>query len=360
MRKILYRFLLGINLIFAVALLISYMAVHVNPGDFVLPAFFGLAYPYLLLFNIVIVIIWIAMLRFEALISVAVIAIGFNHLSNYIRFMKPPADKSNTFKVISYNVREFNFFESRNGVFSEKKVAEFLRSQSPDIICLQEFFILGDPDRGVESIIKALGGNYFPHVKLLKMKNNRYYGIATFSRYPVINKGEIKHKGSTSLSIYSDVIIQKDTFRIFNNYLQSFMLKRMDKSFIEEIASPEEKEPVNKVMGLSKSLKKGFERRSLQAQLVKEYINKSPYPVIVAGDFNDTPVSYAYRKIRKGLNDSFVNSGYGAGFTYNGNYPPNRIDYILYGKNLVNNYFEIIRVRYSDHYPIVAYFRKKS
>jgi endonuclease/exonuclease/phosphatase family metal-dependent hydrolase len=359
LRKILYRFLLGVNLIFAVSLLISYLAVHVSPGAFALPAFFGLAYPYLLLANIVIVITWIALLRFEALISVVVIAIGFNHLSNYIRIIKPPADNSNTFKLLSYNVREFNFFESRNGIFSEKKVVEFLKSQSPDIICLQEFFILGNPDQGVESIIKALGGNYFSHVKLLKMKKNRYYGIATFSRYPIINKGEIKHAGSTSLSIYSDVIIQNDTIRIFNNYLQSFMLKRMNRSFIEEIASTEEKEPVNKVMGLSKSLKIGFERRSLQAQLVKEYINRSLYPVIVTGDFNDTPVSYTYRKIRKGLNDSFVNSGYGAGFTYKGNYPPNRIDYILYGKNLVNNNFEIIKVRYSDHYPIVAYFRKK-
>ena len=98
--------------------------------------------------------------------------------------------------------------------------------------------------------------------------------------------------------------------------------------------------------------------RAHQAQVVKEHIRKSPYPVIVAGDFNDTPVSYAYRKIRKGLNDSFVNSGYGAGFTYKGNYPPNRIDYILYDNALVNSNFEIIRVRYSDHYPIIAYFRK--
>jgi endonuclease/exonuclease/phosphatase (EEP) superfamily protein YafD len=92
--------------------------------------------------------------------------------------------------------------------------------------------------------------------------------------------------------------------------------------------------------------------------VVKNYINRSPYPVIVAGDFNDTPVSYSYRKIRKGLNDSFVESGYGAGFTYHGNYPPNRIDYILYGNDLVSTNFSILRVRYSDHYPIIAWFRK--
>jgi endonuclease/exonuclease/phosphatase family metal-dependent hydrolase len=91
--------------------------------------------------------------------------------------------------------------------------------------------------------------------------------------------------------------------------------------------------------------------------VVKGQINHSPYPVIVAGDFNDTPVSYSYRKIRKGLNDAFVNSGYGAGFTYKGNYPANRIDYILYDNALKCKYFDIIRVRFSDHYPIAAYFK---
>ena len=160
-------------------------------------------------------------------------------------------------------------------------------------------------------------------------------------------KGEIIHPGSSSLSIFTDVLIDKDTFRIYNNYLQSFRLRRMERSFIEEITESDDKETMAEVKSVSISLKKGF-------------VNRSPFPVIVAGDFNDTPVSFAYRKIRKGLNDSFVNSGYGAGFTYKGNYPPNRIDYILYDNALINSYFEIIRVRYSDHYPIISYFRKKN
>jgi endonuclease/exonuclease/phosphatase family metal-dependent hydrolase len=109
---------------------------------------------------------------------------------------------------------------------------------------------------------------------------------------------------------------------------------------------------------LSLSLKQGFVKRAQQAEELKTYINKSPYPVIVAGDFNDTPVSYSYTTIRKGLKDSFVNSGYGAGFTYKGKYPANRIDYILYDNALENRYFEIMKVKYSDHYPVAAFFKK--
>jgi endonuclease/exonuclease/phosphatase family metal-dependent hydrolase len=197
-------------------------------------------------------------------------------------------------------------------------------------------------------------------MKVLGRGKDKYYGIVTFSKYPIIRKGEIIHPGSSSLSIYTDVLIRKDTFRIYNNHLQSFRLKKMERSFIEEITDPTDKETMGDVKDISVSLKKGFVRRALQAQVVKDHINRSPYPVIVAGDFNDTPVSYAYRKIRKGLNDSFVSSGYGAGFTYKGNYPPNRIDYILYDKAFTNSYFEIIRIKYSDHYPIVAYFRNKN
>ncbi|HEX7493676.1 MAG TPA: endonuclease/exonuclease/phosphatase family protein [Bacteroidales bacterium] len=360
MRKILYKILLAVNVIFALSLLISYLAVLISPDDFALPAFFGLAYPYLLLINIILVIIWAMLLRFEAFISLVVIAVGFNHISNYIQFTRPSGNKTNTFKVLSYNVRLFNYFENNHGVTSEKKVIEFIKAQKPDIICLQELYVAGYPAIEEKFMIDALGGKYYSHMKLSGSGKNRYYGIVTLSRFPIVRKGEIIHPGSSSLSIYTDVVIQKDTFRIYNNHLQSFRLKRMERSFIDELTASEDKEKMKEVKGLSVSLKKGFVKRALQAEIVKSQINRSPFPVMVVGDFNDTPVSYAYRKIRSGLNDSFVNSGYGAGFTYRGNYPPNRIDYILYDNSLTNSYFEILKVKYSDHYPIIAYFRKKN
>lgn len=359
MRKLLYKILLAVNAFFAFTLLMSYLAVHINPDDFALPAFFGLAYPYLLLINIILVVIWAMLLRFEAFISVLVIAIGFTHFSNYIQLTKPALDKTGTFKVLSYNVHMFNYFETRNGSTSQKKVLEFIKSQKPDILCMQEFFVIENPSQAEAAINTALGGNYYSHLKILGSGKNRYYGIATFSKFPVVRKGEIIHPGSSSLSIFTDVLIGKDTFRIYNNHLQSFRLKRIERSFIEEMTTSNDREKLGEVKDISVSLKKGFVSRARQAQVVKDYVNRSPFPVIVAGDFNDTPVSYAYRTLRKGLNDSFVNSGYGAGFTYKGNYPPNRIDYILYDNALINKFFEIIKVKYSDHYPIVAYFRKK-
>ncbi len=358
MKKILYKSLLAANIVFALTLLLSYLAVVISPGDFALPAFFGLAYPYLLLINIIFVIVWAMLLKFEALISLVIIALGFNHFSNYIQLTRGSGNKTNTYKLLSYNVRLFNYFEYNNGSTSEKRVINFIKSQKPDIICLQEFFVSGNPAQEEAAIVAVLGGNYFSHMKVSGSGKNRFYGIITLSKFPIVGKGEIVHQGSSSRSIYTDIVIQKDTIRIFNNHLQSFRLKRMERSFLEELTSSDDKQ--NEMKSISVSLKKGFVNRALQAQVLKDRVNKSPYPVLVVGDFNDTPVSYSYRKIRKGLHDSFVNSGYGAGFTYKGNYPPNRIDYILYDNSFINSYFEIIKVRYSDHYPIVAYFRKKS
>ncbi|HEX2920847.1 MAG TPA: endonuclease/exonuclease/phosphatase family protein [Bacteroidales bacterium] len=358
MKKVLYRLLLSINIMLGLALILSYLSVHVNPEDLAFPAFFGLAYPYLLLVNIILVIIWAMLLRLEALISVVLIAAGFNHFLNYIQLFKTKENKEDTFRVISYNVHLFNYLNNKE-TSSQKKVFEFVKAHKPDILFIQEFYTGENPSKIKASINSATGLKYNTHLKILGNGKNRFYGIATFTRYPIINKGEIIHPHSSSLTTFTDIIIQKDTFRIYNNYLESFRLKRMERSFIEEITSTDDNESFSEVTkNLYSRLKKGFVNRSLQAQIVKDHIRKSPYPVIVSGDFNDTPVSYAYRKIRNGLNDSFVNSGYGAGFTYKGNYPPNRIDYILYDNKLINKYFEIIKVKYSDHYPIIAYFRK--
>lgn len=357
MKKFLHRILLGINILLGISLLMSYLAVHVNPDDFALPAFFGLAYPYILLANIILIIVWTMLLRYEAFISLALILLGYNHFLNYIQLFQTQNDKQDTFKVLSYNVHMFNYFESNKGATSHKNVMNFIKSQNADILCLQEYFTSGLPSQIPSTVNNSTGIKYNSHIKMLGSGKNRYFGVATFTRYPIIRKGEIVHPGSSSLTIFTDVIIRKDTFRIYNNHLQSFRLRRMERSFLEEMTDSQD-ETLSEVRNLSARLKNGFVSRAIQAQLLKEHLKESPYPVIVTGDFNDTPVSYVYRKIRRGLKDSFVSSGYGAGFTYKGNYPPNRIDYILYDEALVNNNFEIVRVKYSDHYPIVAYFKK--
>ena len=85
---------------FALALVSSYLSVHISPVNFALPAFFGLAYPYLLLANIIFILAWAVLHRWEALISVVVITAGYTHLSNYIRLVKPSGEVDGTFMKV--------------------------------------------------------------------------------------------------------------------------------------------------------------------------------------------------------------------------------------------------------------------
>lgn len=356
-----YRAFLGVNVILVIALILSYLSVHINPDIIAFPALFGLAYPYLLLGNLLFFLTWAIALKWEALISLVVILAGFTHFSNYLKIQKPSGDKTGTFQVQSYNVRLFNYYEGRGNNNSEKKILELLRNQKADVICLQEIFLSGDPAQKQQEIKSATGKAYNSHFKIIRTGRNRSYGIVTLSRYPIVGRKDIVHDKSSSLSIYTDILAGKDTIRIFNNHLQSFRLQRMERTFRNELVEgTEERETFHEIVNISSNLRAGFVKRASQAEAVKEVIDKSPYPVIVAGDFNDTPVSYSYRTIRKGLYDSFVSAGYGAGFTYKGYYPPNRIDYILYDDSFECRHFDITKVKYSDHYPITAFFRKKN
>ncbi len=357
MRRFIHKILFVANIIIALALIFSYLAPLVKPSTFILPAFFGLAYPYLLLFNILFVVLWASFMKWEVIIPTAAILIGLTHFSNFIRFNKQPDPVEESFKILSYNVRLFNVYE-KNSSGSDSKILEYIKEQEAEIVCLQELFSYNENGREGSKILAAIGDGYYSHTKFISSDNKRFYGIGTYSRYKIVNRGDINHPNSSSLTIYSDIIIDQDTFRVFNNHLQSFKLKSMERSFIEEIVSLDGKETRDGVKEISLNLRDGFLQRSDQAEIVEAAIKESPYPVIVVGDFNDTPISYSYNKLRKGLKDSFVESGYGAGFTYKGFYPTNRIDFILFNDKLESIYFDVLKIRYSDHYPVCSYFIK--
>jgi endonuclease/exonuclease/phosphatase family metal-dependent hydrolase len=350
--------LLTVNFIFVLSLLLAYLSIYINPAVTALPALFGLAYPYIVAANLVMVLLWAAFRRWYAFISIAVIAIGFGYIHNFIRFTNHGEETHHDLKVMSYNVRLFNFYEESERD-SHSKMLRLLRKENPGILCIQEYFAKGNPAAGEQKLKEGLGGRLEIHVKLVKSGYNSYYGIATISRYPVIYRGDIIHPGSSSMTIFTDIVVDADTFRIYNNHLQSFRLRRVEGTLLGDITGEEKGgHSMDNIAGLYKSLTHGFASRAAQVDRVRKHIETSPYPVIVTGDFNDTPVSYTYHRMRRGLKDAFVEAGYGAGFTYRGKYPPNRIDYILYNEDIACTDFDIVKVRYSDHYPIIAYFRR--
>jgi endonuclease/exonuclease/phosphatase family metal-dependent hydrolase len=101
-------------------------------------------------------------------------------------------------------------------------------------------------------------------------------------------------------------------------------------------------------------VKKGLTHRSIQADIIDDVLEDSPYPVLFCGDLNDVPNSYTYNKVRGSMQDAFLKKGFGIGRTFAGLSPTLRIDYIFADNRFSIKQFNRIIRKYSDHYMLVA------
>jgi endonuclease/exonuclease/phosphatase family metal-dependent hydrolase len=151
----------------------------------------------------------------------------------------------------------------------------------------------------------------------------------------------------------------KDTFRIYNVHLQSIKLKQEEYAVFTN-DDGQTVEPPSTFRLLIDKLRVAYPKRAEQARKVAEHVQTSPYPVIVCGDFNDTPMSYSYNQFDKFLKDSFRQSAFGIGSTYVGKVPAGRIDYIFHSEELHSADFSIQEKAYSDHRAISCKIFKDS
>lgn len=369
MGKFTDRVVLILNILSALAMLLAYLAPFVNPSRIFLPALFGLAYPYLLMLHLAFLCFWLIRMKKEILISMIVILLGWNHLNNLLplnfRSSEIPVNASHDrfFKALSYNVRGFDIFKWNKEPEAKREIFEFLKSQDPQLVCFQEYYtssLQGQTHRDISNQL-----NYLPHNAVYytaDRMNRNGFGIATFSKYPILKKSRIPFNTSFNAAMYTDILFRQDTIRVFNIHLQSISFQEDNYAFMDTARLKYNNEQMNEIRAIGSRLKTAFSKRSEQAQMIASYIRDSPYPVVVMGDFNDTPQSYAYRQIKKGLNDAFRKSGHGFGNTYAGELPSFRIDYIMYGSPLKSSGFLRIKTDHSDHYPIstLLYMQGKS
>jgi endonuclease/exonuclease/phosphatase family metal-dependent hydrolase len=345
LRKILRYILLGLNLAAVLTLFVAYLSVFVSPEKWWMPSFFGLAYPVLLSINLFFVLFWLILRPRFLWISLAAILLGWGMLTRFVQ-VKGKSVENADIKVLSYNVKHFY----GDGNTSQKEVAdeikEFLKAQQPDIICLQEVRLRKNSIFNLGQTVEEF--DFINHYQFARSSTT--FGSVTLTRYPIVNMGEIRFDDSRNISIYTDVLIDSDTVRIFNIHLQSYQFDLRRYSFIE--SGVDNEEDLSDMRDMGSRFKRGFQQRAGQVNKIREYIDESPYHVIVCGDFNDTPASYSYQQIRKGLKDAFIRSGRGVGRTYIGKLPSFRIDFIFHSSGFESYNFKTYDYRNSDHLPI--------
>lgn len=347
MKKAFVRFLLIMNLLAVFALLSSYLAIYISPQTFWPVAFAGLAYPFILVINILFVIFWGVIKPRYLFLSLIFIGLGYSFIGRYFQ-LRGKSEENKDIKVLSYNVHHFTSDEGRKGITDE--IVAFLDEQEADIVCLQEARLWKKKIFNLSGTVKEL--NNINHYQFAR--TSKTFGLVTMTRYPIVNMKEIRFEDSNNMTIYTDVIINSDTVRVFNVHLQSFNIHPKNYSVIENMDIQEEKSR-RVLMGVASKMRQAFKLRAIQVEKIREIIDASPYPVIVSGDFNDTPVSYAYQTLRGGdLTDAFINSGKGVGRTYVGKMPSFRIDYIMHSPEFESYNFETVRFGQSDHLPVMC------
>ena len=170
-------------------------------------AFFGLAYPVFLIFNALFVVLWLLLWKRYIFISLLAILAGWSSLLAIypIHFSQQSGSSGLPVKLLSFNVHHFYGNQRAESIpESRSKISEFLVEQAGDIICIQEFFAIGD-DFGKTLIkyMQSIHMNYYSFNNYKDFYNKqKICGIATFSRYPVVKSGYFKLQDQSILSLH--------------------------------------------------------------------------------------------------------------------------------------------------------------
>lgn len=348
----------------AVALLLSYAAPYVNPNATGWLAFAGLAAPFLYVGNIVLLLYWTVRWKPVAFFLAAVALLGVGHVTKFYRpqigrtYEQPRV--AGTFRVLSYNVEGF-FGRDSLGKRENRMdtVAAFIREMDPDVVCLQEFETnyLNPPERFDGALEAWKYKQLFLETDEQKRSGR---GLAVYSKYPLLRRGGIRYPDSRNSSMWVDVAIHRDTLRVYNNHLQSTQVSEDDREYLGAMTKLADTLTDERAKSILRKLDRNFKVRATQADSVARFIHDGRPRVVVCGDFNDTPMSYTYRRMRGDLVDAFSRRGHGAINTYRGLLGVFRIDYLFHSDDMETVAYDSELPLWSDHNPVIVDLKFRS
>jgi endonuclease/exonuclease/phosphatase family metal-dependent hydrolase len=320
---------------------LAYVLPFLAPKFFPFLSVLTLVLPLFLIVNGLFFIYWILQLKRQMILSGIVLVLGITFVNKFYKFSTTEQlREEKDFVVMSYNVRLFNLFQwiERESVKDEMKA--FIDEQNPDILCIQEYSETANVDLRV-----------YKHKFIFMQGNKIKTGQAIFSKFPIIDQGNIEFPESDNLIVYADIRKGSDTIRVYNMHLQSIKISPDVSEMQEHVETIDQQ----KSQMVFKRIGQAFTKQQLQAEILMRHKKECKFPMIICGDMNNSAFSYVYRSIKGNLNDCFEEAGKGFGETYNFKYYPARIDYIFADKSMkVKSFQNFPQFKNSDHYPIVT------
>lgn len=318
---------------------------YYHPAYHPVMAVIGLILPGLLILNLWLALYWGFRKKYWIWFPVIAVLANLNYLSSVIQYNKDHNSGGYSLKVATFNVRVFN--RETTG-YTAKEIARYMNEENVDIISLQEFG--WNTQFTKDSIYNAFRAYPYKTVPVEDGKTR----IALFSKYPIRSSYFIPFRDSENCGMWADVLINDTVIRVYNVHMQTTNLN----SSRSKLAKSQRLDDINgeerALSYMKESLLDNFGKRAEQACLIRNLIDKSPYPVIVCGDFNDTPASFTYRKLKGSLKDSFIACGNGYGYTYRGMWRMFRIDYIFYSQHMRGTDYYSPQFKWSDHNPVIT------
>ena len=348
------KILLILNIIVSILLLISYLATFANPRDYLFIAIIGFGYQVLFVINVAFVVFWLFNIRIYSLLSLISILCGSMIIAENFGFNFSTVNKADThtgLRMMAYNVHEFNGIEKLNGTSILDSVSNVISLNHPDIVSFEEFyFTRKDSANCVDLLKKAMGAKYFYFKSFNKANSWGGIGNAIFSKYQIIDTGSVNSYGFLKVkALYADIKYHSRILRVYGIHLAAVEIEEDEKK--KYLRGRINLPSVNFIEG---KLSTAFLNRCHQVEKIKSHMNHCPYPYIVAGDFNDTPISFAVNEIGDGLKNCFVEKGSGLGTTYFSAFPKLHIDYIMASPEFDVLTYQTIEKKLSDHKPIIS------
>ncbi len=334
---------------FFVITVLCYLSVFVSPELFWFVGFMSLSIPIIILIHLFLLVLNIRRLRRGFFMHLAAIIVGFAFIR--VTYSISNNNSKGTIKVLSYNVRIFNNYShlKNEEYISSKKMIGWSVENDAQIKCFQEYYNHENSNifNVKKKLIDAGWENSYSKI-VMEDRAGAEFGIAIYSKLPFIGTGEIRSERDEFLnSIYADVLIDKDTVRIYNTHLESMSINEENVLNTDRLAQS--------YMDTGYRLRGGFISRSRQIKGLLKSIKECRHKIILCGDLNELPYSYPYFSLRGLLKNAFEKAGNGFGFTYNGKLFFLRIDNQFFSDGIrIHTFMTHRNIDFSDHFPLTA------